>query len=202
MVFKLFIANDHFHVSLQGPQKVLQWQQQTIRTSWDIQDYQTQPKKFHSKAQKLYIFIGSLTLLGASVYFPLALFIWIFVYIDAPFLPTKCVKWLYSKNTNTEIKIKWNEKVGKCEYTWKIRPRKKDWKYTTTGEGNGTPLHYSCWENPMDRAAWRAAVHRSQRFGHNWARTHAIIRINMSVVKGHLISPRLSCNPEQKWKQS
>ena len=27
------------------------------------------------------------------------------------------------------------------------------------GEGNGTPLHYSCLENPMDRGAWRAAVH-------------------------------------------
>ena len=28
-----------------------------------------------------------------------------------------------------------------------------------TGEGNGTPLHYSCLENPMDRGAWWAAVH-------------------------------------------
>ena len=27
------------------------------------------------------------------------------------------------------------------------------------GEGNGTPLHYSCLENPMDGGAWRAAVH-------------------------------------------
>ena len=26
-------------------------------------------------------------------------------------------------------------------------------------EGNGTPLQYSCLENPMDREAWRAAVH-------------------------------------------
>ena len=28
-----------------------------------------------------------------------------------------------------------------------------------TGEGNGTPLQYSCLENSMDRGAWRAAVH-------------------------------------------
>ena len=28
-----------------------------------------------------------------------------------------------------------------------------------TGEGNGTPLQYSCLENPMDRGAWWAAVH-------------------------------------------
>ena len=28
-----------------------------------------------------------------------------------------------------------------------------------SGEGNGTPLQYSCLENSMDRGAWRAAVH-------------------------------------------
>ena len=27
------------------------------------------------------------------------------------------------------------------------------------GEGNGNPLQYSCLENPVDRRAWRAAVH-------------------------------------------
>ena len=29
----------------------------------------------------------------------------------------------------------------------------------STGEGNGNPLQYSSLENPMDRGAWRAAVH-------------------------------------------
>ena len=29
-----------------------------------------------------------------------------------------------------------------------------------SGEGNGTPLQYSCLENPMDGGAWWAAVHR------------------------------------------
>ena len=28
------------------------------------------------------------------------------------------------------------------------------------GRGHGNPLQYSCLENPMDRGAWRAAVHR------------------------------------------
>ena len=28
------------------------------------------------------------------------------------------------------------------------------------GEGHGNPLHYCCLENPMDRGAWRATVHR------------------------------------------
>ena len=27
------------------------------------------------------------------------------------------------------------------------------------GEGNGTPLQYSCLENPMDGGAWKPAVH-------------------------------------------
>ena len=27
------------------------------------------------------------------------------------------------------------------------------------GEGNGSPVQYSCWENPVDRGAWWAAVH-------------------------------------------
>ena len=31
--------------------------------------------------------------------------------------------------------------------------------YIFTGEGNGTPLQYSCLENPVDRGAWWAAVH-------------------------------------------
>ena len=30
---------------------------------------------------------------------------------------------------------------------------------TVFGEGNGTPLQYSCLENPMDGGAWWAAVH-------------------------------------------
>ena len=28
------------------------------------------------------------------------------------------------------------------------------------GEGHGNPFQYSCLENPMDRGAWQAAVHR------------------------------------------
>ena len=32
-------------------------------------------------------------------------------------------------------------------------------KYIPVGEGNGTPLQYSCLENPMDGGAWWAAVH-------------------------------------------
>ena len=27
------------------------------------------------------------------------------------------------------------------------------------GEGNGNPLQYFCWGNPVDRGAWQALVH-------------------------------------------
>jgi len=31
------------------------------------------------------------------------------------------------------------------------------------GEGHGNPLQYSCLENPMDRGAWQATVHRAAK---------------------------------------
>ena len=38
----------------------------------------------------------------------------------------------------------------------------------SSGEGNGSPLQYSCPENPVDRGAWSAAVHGVARVGHDW----------------------------------
>ena len=35
----------------------------------------------------------------------------------------------------------------------------KEMQLDLVGEGNGTPLQYSCLENPMDGGAWQAAVH-------------------------------------------
>ena len=35
------------------------------------------------------------------------------------------------------------------------------------GDGNGTPLQYSCLENPMERGAWWAAVHEVAK---SWTR--------------------------------
>ena len=43
------------------------------------------------------------------------------------------------------------------------------------GEGNGTPLQYSCLGNPMDSGAWQVTVHRvseSQTQLSEWAHTH------------------------------
>ena len=41
-----------------------------------------------------------------------------------------------------------------CERQWYLPVPKG-----VFGEGNGTPLQYSCLENPMDGRAWKAAVH-------------------------------------------
>ena len=43
------------------------------------------------------------------------------------------------------------------------------WLRRGNGECNGTPLQYSCLENPMDRGAWEAAVHGVTKVGHDWA---------------------------------
>ena len=40
------------------------------------------------------------------------------------------------------------------------------------GEGNGNPLQYSCLENPMDRGAWWATVHRVAK---SWTRVKQFI---------------------------
>ena len=38
---------------------------------------------------------------------------------------------------------------------------------SSSGEGNGNPLQYSCLENAMDRGAWQATVHGITRIWHN-----------------------------------
>ena len=48
------------------------------------------------------------------------------------------------------------------------RVRVLGWEYSP-GEGNGNPLQYICLENPMDRGAWQATVHRVARVGHDLA---------------------------------
>ena len=37
------------------------------------------------------------------------------------------------------------------------------------GAGHGSPLQYSCLENPVDRGAWQATVHGVANSGTNWS---------------------------------
>ena len=47
------------------------------------------------------------------------------------------------------------------------------------GEGHGNPLQYSCLENPMNRGAWQATVHRVAKSWTwlKWLSTHACMHI-------------------------
>ena len=49
--------------------------------------------------------------------------------------------------------------LSKVRQTVKQRSQIQVFLAETIGEGNGTPLQYSCLENPMDGRAWWAAVH-------------------------------------------
>ena len=49
------------------------------------------------------------------------------------------------------------------------------------GGGHGNPLQYSCLENPMDRGAWQATVHRVPK---SWTQLN---RLSMETHKVALI---------------
>ena len=56
-----------------------------------------------------------------------------------------------------------NEKKNLKNHTYWTYIKKQKLNYIllgiSHGEGNSTPLQYSCLENPMDGGAWQAAVH-------------------------------------------
>ena len=56
------------------------------------------------------------------------------------------------------------------------------------GEGNGNPFLYSCLENPMDRGAWLAIVHRVAK-RHEWS--------DLTSMHASVINTRV----EKRWKQ-
>ena len=65
-----------------------------------------------------------------------------------------CSSWIYKRQRNNR---------SNCQHPldhWKSKKvPEKHLLLLYCGEGNGTPLQYSCLENPMDGGAWWAAVH-------------------------------------------
>ena len=56
------------------------------------------------------------------------------------------------------------------------------------GEGNDNPLQYSCRVNPMDRGAWRAAVHGvTKRVGHDLLTERAHVCVCVCVHVSHSV---------------
>ena len=68
------------------------------------------------------------------------------------------------------------------------------------GDGNGNWLQYSCLENPMDRGAWWATVHRvakSWMWLSNWPCTH-LRWLQLSCLSKIYFSPdSFPCSPTQ-----
>ena len=65
----------------------------------------------------------------------------------------------------------WKEIVSEKEDIFEYSDRQGRWEgpngggiyvyiQQIPGGGHGNPLQYSCLQNPMDRGAWRATVHR------------------------------------------
>ena len=68
--------------------------------------------------------------------------------------------------------------------------------------GNGNPLQYSCLENPMDRGAWQATVHRAAK-SQTWLKrfstsssvlwTHEQLSFFSSFLLSNHLSSRFNC---------
>ena len=73
------------------------------------------------------------------------------------------------------------------------------------GEGNGNPLQYSCLENPMDRGAWWATVHRVTELDMTEVNqhecTHGCILFALKIPEfGLLVDPLRSLYYSQAFK--
>ena len=53
------------------------------------------------------------------------------------------------------------------------------------GGGHSNPLHYFCLENPMDRGAWQATVHRVVK---SRTRLKPLSTHTHSELRGHMLS--------------
>ena len=61
-------------------------------------------------------------------------------------------------------KIPWTEEPGRLQSMWSLRvghdrATSLSFSLSSTWEGNGNPLQFSCLENPRDGGAWWAAVY-------------------------------------------
>ena len=63
------------------------------------------------------------------------------------------------------------------------------------GEGNGSPLQYSCLENPMDRGAWWATVHGVAKSQTRLNDFHTLI---IAGLFGEMHPPHTDSEPSQK----
>ena len=92
------------------------------------------------------------------------------LYSTATSQPLGLPLWLSGKKKNTPI----------MQETWVWSLGRED----SPGEGSGTPLQYSCLENPMDRGAWQATVHgvANSQTRLNQLGMHATVRLKFLIL--------------------
>ena len=64
----------------------------------------------------------------------------------------ECNKQGGNRKTAQGINFRWGDAGHTCTFQPHL--------FTHIGEGNGNPLQYSCWDNPMARGPWWATIHR------------------------------------------
>ena len=82
---------------------------------------------------------------------------------------------LYKELSQVALGVKNLPTMQEMQETWFLS---LGWE-RSPGEGNGSPLQYSCLENPMDRGAWWATVHRVAK---SWTERLSTL---MMVYKSH-----------------
>ena len=108
-------------------------------------------------------------------------------------------------------KIPWTEEPGRLQSMGsQSRTRLSNFTsltpYFITGEGNGNPLQYSCLENPMDRGAWQAMVHRvtESRTRLKWLSMHTrdchTTRYSNTCTHTHTVPDRSDKRPIKGWE--
>ena len=79
-------------------------------------------------------------------------------------IPHRCISHLIPQRQSLAWKIPWTEEPGELQSMGSRRVERDSATSLSLftfmhGEGNGSPLQYSCLENPRDGGAWWAAVY-------------------------------------------
>ena len=62
------------------------------------------------------------------------------------------------------------------------------------GGGHGNPLQYTCLENPMDRGAWWASVHRDAKSQTQLSQTQLSTHVSIKLSQAVLVLKNLPAN--------
>ena len=101
---------------------------------------------------------------------------------------------LYDRTSQVALMVKnLPAKAGGARHTGLISGSRR-----SPGGGNGTPLQYSCLENPIDKGAWQATVHgvvKSCTRLSNWACRHVLIHLSTTSISWASLPLDVSCLP-------